>query len=605
MAQSFFPITPVDISPGSSGSWVDVNVSAYVPSGTTGAILHIVNTGGAFDDFAIGLRKNGSTDDRTNWILHASHFWAMIGVDGSRIFEAYEQDHTKQKIYLVGYTKAGVTFKTNADDISLTEVGSYQGIDCSTEAPDAVAIIVEVHANILLFSLRKNGSTDERYGDCNKHSWALPGCDDSQIIEGKIESTGCDFFLVGYVTFGAGFRTNGADKSLTTINQWLDIDCSSEAPDAVMLFFECFLHLGAENFGMRKNGSAEDIFYWCDQLPWAFVECDDAQKVEGKIEDTDVDFFLIGYTTEEVEKTSSDTGSGVDVKASGNPLATLARSEVGGGIDGHKAVAPQSAGESGSGVDALTSLLGILARSDTGLGTDARLSLAVALIKADAGSGVEAILGRAIVLAELGAGLEHILDRALVLTELGLGLDSTLKEKTSSDDGIGSDAILALLDRVFTEYGYGLDASIWGDRPLLATDLGLGIESSLLRDLGQPKYSCDVGAGIDASTLASLFTRADSGVATEAIALLAAVLEGDNGQGVDALVEVTATFKEITTYDAGQGVDEVLSYLRKLVDSGQGEENLHLVGVIGRRMRMRVYQREAFSLTVYTSETGN
>ncbi|GAI97155.1 unnamed protein product, partial [marine sediment metagenome] len=80
MAQSFYPITPVDVSPSTSGEWVDVDISAHAPSGATGAILHIVNTGEVFDDFSIGLRKNGSTDDRTNWILHASHFWAMIGV---------------------------------------------------------------------------------------------------------------------------------------------------------------------------------------------------------------------------------------------------------------------------------------------------------------------------------------------------------------------------------------------------------------------------------------------------------------------------------------------------------------------------------------------
>ena len=277
----------------------------------------------------------------------------------------------------------------------------------------------------------------------------------------------------------------------------------------------------------------------------------------------------------------------VYVEVDYTPITPKTSSETGGGVDGHKAVAPQSAGESGSGVDALTSLLGILARSDTGLGTDAKLSLAVALIKADAGSGIEALLGRAIVLAELGTGL-----------------DTTLKEKTSSDSGTGTDALLGLLDRIFTEYGYGVEASRWGARPLLASESGVGVESSLLRDLGQPKSSSDVGAGIDASTLASLLTRADSGVATEALALLAAMLAGDNGQGVDALVEVTATIKDIITSDTGQGVDEVLSYLRKLGDSGEGEENLHLVGVIGGRMRMKVYQREAFDLKAYTSETG-
>ena len=72
---------PVDVTPGATGSFVDIDVSTSVPAGATGVILHITaDAGGARD---IGLRKNGSTDSRIRSIVDTSHSWAMVGVDSS------------------------------------------------------------------------------------------------------------------------------------------------------------------------------------------------------------------------------------------------------------------------------------------------------------------------------------------------------------------------------------------------------------------------------------------------------------------------------------------------------------------------------------------
>jgi len=245
-------------------------------------------------------------------------------------------------------------------------------------------------------------------------------------------------------------------------------------------------------------------------------------------------------------KTSSDTGSGADAKKTGNPLATYARSET------------------GSGVEAMP---------------------ARGITLPDVGSGVEAIIGRLITLAQAGSGIEAstVYTGIKTSSDVGSGTDALstlLATLLKSDNGSGSDTILGLLDRVFTEYGYGVEASKFGDRPVLASEVGSGIESSLLRILGEPKYSSDVGGGVDASTLASLLARSDSGVATEAIILLTAIVASDTGQGVD----------------------EVLSYLRKLVDSGEGSEIVQLIGTVGRDMKLNLYAKKHHNLIVYTEE---
>ncbi|GAI62390.1 unnamed protein product, partial [marine sediment metagenome] len=109
---------PTEITPSTPSSWEDVDVSSYVPSGATGVILHIVNNHLASGEH-VGVRKNGSTDDRHSDFTPSAHFGAAIGVDTNRVFEAYVESTTNIDIYLIGYTVSGVTFKTNADDKSL------------------------------------------------------------------------------------------------------------------------------------------------------------------------------------------------------------------------------------------------------------------------------------------------------------------------------------------------------------------------------------------------------------------------------------------------------------------------------------------------------
>jgi len=303
-------------------------------------------------------------------------------------------------------------------------------------------------------------------------------------------------------------------------------------------------------------------------------------------------------------KDSSDTGSGVDAKVTGNPVAVYLQSETGGGIDGHKAVAPQSIGETGSGIDALTALFGILAQSDTGLGTDAKLALAVALIKADAGSGIESILGRALVLVQAGIGedLSHLV-KTLLLSDTGSAAENSylhilegVKDSHETGSGVDTSTLTALFQQI--ETGLGAEAVVARalyakEYPTGAIDLakvlvaaitksetGTGAEASLV---SYYQKGAETGTGVDVSTLAAMFTKSDSGSGVEAITLLAAMLVSDTGIGIE----------------------EILTYLRKLVDSGVGSEVVQLIGFIGRLMKLKVYTRPYSNLKVHTRPYSN
>ena len=299
MAQTFFPIDPVNKTPGAI-AWQDVDCSANIPSGATGVILHYTHDYDADALYAFGLRKNGSTDNRIGDTGRYDHLWAMIGVDANRIFEVYLENLTYQRIYLVGYTMSGATFFTNAYDKSLSTYGAWTDIDCSTEAPSAIALIFE-HDQGNNYNktcgYRKNGSTDARQGIWARHSgfgqtW---GCDANQIVEAYVSDSYCDTFLLGYITDGITTYTNAIDYSLGTINTWLDL--TALPVTAVMGCFELASPSYDYRDGFRKNGSAENIVRNTNAKYQAIVECDANRLTQGYITNLDVDFWLVWYAT--------------------------------------------------------------------------------------------------------------------------------------------------------------------------------------------------------------------------------------------------------------------------------------------------------------------
>lgn len=286
-------ITPIEITLTTSGSWADVDLSSYIASGTTGVLLHVVPS----SNCNFGYRKNGSTDNRTSYLLSGgSHQWVSCGVDANRILELYVQDITYIDVYLVGYFDSSAVFNTNATDISLSTTGSWADIDINVD-DSAIGAIIEVveNVNFQSFGLRKNGSTDNRYQYTYKRATAFIGLDENEICEGFISGTGVDFFLTGYIKSGATFNTNATDLSLSTTGAYTDLTALPSG--ATGGFIETINNSTTATYALRKNGSSEDIYKYLIRHHWAAVECDTSQIIEGKIASTDVDFFLTGYTT--------------------------------------------------------------------------------------------------------------------------------------------------------------------------------------------------------------------------------------------------------------------------------------------------------------------
>lgn len=299
MAQTFFPLDPpiYNIQPTTAGAWTDVDVSAYIPSGATGVILHILNLS-VNTAYALGLRKNGSSDDRYPTMSPSSHYWAAIGVDGSRIFEAYIGDAAKMYIDLIGYTMAGVTFLTNGVD-KAASYGTWADMDCHVEAPNAIGLIFEIAPASagMNTGLRNNGSSDNRINTIGYHNCfgAIIGCDTSQICECYRQGTFGHFWLVGYVTDGATFNTDATNVSLNTANAWIDL--AALPANSVMGFIEVITTTVGYNYDLRKNGTVWSAGAQVYYHEWGIVECDASYIIEGRVNNLATDFFLVGVAT--------------------------------------------------------------------------------------------------------------------------------------------------------------------------------------------------------------------------------------------------------------------------------------------------------------------
>lgn len=291
-------ITPVEVTPGTASSWQDVDVSSYVSANATGVILHIVYA--STQDS--GWRKNGSTDNRTTSSA-ASHQWCTIGVDASRIFEAYVGSTTDVDIYLVGYFEDESVFFTNAVDKSLTTTSSWQDISIASDtgADTAIGACFEITYSSTFgtnFGMRMNGSSVPQRGARGYHSGYIIGVDASEILEGYIGSTSLDFFLVGYIkdTAAVTFYKDSPDWTNNTTT-WQDM--TALPTGATGAFFEVDVEGGNSfQYGVRKNGSAEDIMMRTSYAHgFAAVECDASQLIEAKESQINtIQFYLIGYT---------------------------------------------------------------------------------------------------------------------------------------------------------------------------------------------------------------------------------------------------------------------------------------------------------------------
>ncbi|MBA7465053.1 hypothetical protein ES707_00214 [subsurface metagenome] len=302
MPLSFVPLTPVQITvTGVNYNWSDVNVSALVPAGATGAILYVENNNPVVRDWCV--RPKGSTHTLGLQSVGGNqHCYSMVGLDANGVFEFNNVSGfpTKIQLYLVGYTMPGAEFLAEPVDISpaaphlvWTQVNlGPAGLNLIPATAIGVMVDVFAYGGVHNYGLRMNGSTDNRttaFVSERSNGVQVVGCDANQIIEAYRSDIGTRLFLVGYITAGAAFLVNGLDVTPTALGVILPL--GEGLPTTAVIAFLEIAGLGGRYFlddvlpgAGRYLSSTQHVAAYCPTSDW-----------QGRLENA-AQIFALGYS---------------------------------------------------------------------------------------------------------------------------------------------------------------------------------------------------------------------------------------------------------------------------------------------------------------------
>ncbi len=215
--------TPVDVTPGSTNSWVDIDLSNYTSGGEVFAVFECspLNYGKG-----LAVRYNGaSLDKRATY--SCNHFWAVMGLDGSDIVEC-NTETTDSTIWLVGFITSGTARTGGGSDLaaSLT-TGSWADITLPDSGKEIALLQAYGYSLNVAYDVQANGGTGrdtnlyaDSYGD---GGWPVVAIDGSDLAEVKIETGDIEIYCWGYLEAVSAGSTdvtlNGAAQSLSVTQQ--------------------------------------------------------------------------------------------------------------------------------------------------------------------------------------------------------------------------------------------------------------------------------------------------------------------------------------------------------------------------------------------------
>lgn len=312
--QAVVYMAPVDVTPGTTGSWQDVDLTAYVDAGATaGVYLEFINTGGTHRQAL--ARKNGSTDQATPGTIDdqepVSHTFRAMGVDTNDIVEIYLET-TGFEVYLWGYFKEDEsTFLTNRVDKSTTWTGAaWNDVDISGDISSETASLAFLTVNIGPSfvtddsSLRPNGwsSSPGVTGEIYENTGQIVGLDSNNIFEYWSDEADQEVYLNGwmqednvdnFILNTAGVFTSFSENS--TFGSYVTEDLSGNLPaNAVGAAFTIY-QANERMANARKVGETQDNYYDYSEWQTHTMQVSATTSVEQKIEDTNPSFLLFGW----------------------------------------------------------------------------------------------------------------------------------------------------------------------------------------------------------------------------------------------------------------------------------------------------------------------
>ncbi|MEE8363918.1 MAG: hypothetical protein V3S18_07605, partial [Dehalococcoidia bacterium] len=331
-----------DITPGTPDEWVNLDLSAYLPLGATGAVVEVVNSdkNKLFSAVVRGVEdtREYMASPTAQRLGGKNHRWQVVKVDASRQIQGYVESITKIQLQLIGYTVGtDPEYWTTPPDITPGTTGAWTAVDVSSSVDsDATGVILMIDSvgTDTVFGVRETG------GAFNDLAHVISGQGNTVYFVGIDADDRFDMYLAdGTVNVYLVAQTKGSvvfytdDIALTDppIKSWEPMDADDygipDAANGVVLYAQNHDNK-AKDIAFRKAGSSDD---W-EKRVWpaghiqGLVGIDAANVWEEFIEKDNADVFIAAYTTgPQIE--DSDIHADIDVlirKANGDVRTTIA-----------------------------------------------------------------------------------------------------------------------------------------------------------------------------------------------------------------------------------------------------------------------------------------
>ena len=271
----FWLVSATDISAITIDSWKDIDLSAHVPVGTTGAIVELVNIGTS--DNLSGMVR-GKEDSR-NYMSNSSfgamtretHRWQIVKVDSNRVIQGYIEDR-EIDFKLRGYTLGtDPSYFNTPFDVTPSEAekGTWANVDVSgyvdANADGVILLINNTDNGVGIYGIREVGSSFPTpvvqlpaYGN-TMYLVGINGSDQFQAWIESVEFT--KVYLVGETKGSVVYYTNDLAVADPSTGSWqeVDADTSGVAAEANGLIFRVDNDGGSDRkAGFRHGDSTDD-----------------------------------------------------------------------------------------------------------------------------------------------------------------------------------------------------------------------------------------------------------------------------------------------------------------------------------------------------------
>jgi len=277
-ARGFFWFTNAkDISLTTTGSWQDIDLSSYVPVGTTtGAIVELVNTGNTNNLSGVVRGKKDTRDYMSDTLFQAmageTHRWQIVEVDGNRLIQGYIED-TAIDFKLRGYTLgADPSYFNTPFDITppVSQEELWATIDVSAyvdAAADGVILLIDSQAGARKeYAIRETGSsfaapdnqTLPKYAN-SMYLVGLNAADQFQAWIGDVATV--KVYLVGQTKDSVVYYAEDLPVTDPELGSWeeLDADTYGVPVEANGLIFRAGTTFSADRkAGFRHGDSTDD-----------------------------------------------------------------------------------------------------------------------------------------------------------------------------------------------------------------------------------------------------------------------------------------------------------------------------------------------------------